>query len=57
MEVPILAMSVWTDMRRTCTLRLCERFGAAALLDEMRLGDDLIPAFKNDRSKFSLRGA
>jgi hypothetical protein len=25
---------------------LAERFGAAALLDEMRWGDDLIPTFK-----------
>lgn len=49
MEVPILAMSVWTDMH---TKALAERFGSAALLDEMRLGDDLIPTFKTIAQKF-----
>ena len=34
------------------TKALAERFGAAALLDEMRLGDDLIPAFKTIAQKF-----
>jgi DNA-binding NarL/FixJ family response regulator len=40
-HVPILAMSVWTDMD---TKALAQRFGAVALLDKMKLGDDLIPA-------------
>jgi len=31
---------------------LAERFGAAALLDEMRLGDHLIPTFKTIPQKF-----
>lgn len=39
-HVLILAMSVWTDMN---TKALAERFGAVALLDKMKLGDDLIP--------------
>jgi DNA-binding NarL/FixJ family response regulator len=39
-QVLILAMSVWTDMN---TKALAERFGAVALLDKMKLGDDLIP--------------
>ena len=34
------------------TKALAERFGAAALLDEMRLGDDLIPTFKTIAQKF-----
>jgi hypothetical protein len=50
MEVPILAMSVWTKA-------LAERFGAAALLDETRLGDDLIPTFKTIAQKFRSVGA
>ena len=40
-HVLILAMSVWTDMN---TKALAQRFGAVALLDKMKLGDDLIPA-------------
>lgn len=34
------------------TKALAERFGAAALLDEVRLGDDLIPTFKTIAQKF-----
>ena len=40
-NVMILAMSVWTDMN---TKALAQRFGAVALLDKMKLADDLIPA-------------
>ena len=40
-HVLILAMSVWTDMN---TQALAQRFGAVALLDKMKLGEDLIPA-------------
>jgi chemotaxis response regulator CheB len=39
--VLILAMSVWTDKN---TKALAQRFGAIALLDKMKLADDLIPA-------------
>lgn len=35
------------------TKALAERFGAAALLDEMRLGDDLIPTFKTIAQSFA----
>jgi len=39
------------------TKALAERFGAGALLDEMRLGDDLIPTFKTIAQKFRSAGA
>jgi CheY-like chemotaxis protein len=53
-EVLILAMSVWNDLN---TKALAERFGAAALLDKMRLGDDLIPAFRRLAQQFYSVGA
>ena len=39
------------------TKALAERFGTAALLDEMRLGDGLIPTFKPIAQKFRSVGA
>ena len=39
------------------TKALAERFGAAALLGKLRLGDDLIPTFKTIAQKFRSLGA
>jgi hypothetical protein len=52
----VLAISVWNDEN---TRALAQSYGATALLDKMRLGQELIPAVMKlgFAGKFALRAA